>query len=129
MFENPRRGRQARNFTTNVPKILDLKSSSKQIFFRNCRWVPLKTAKSTTDSAVLRRITWLMVVPRNLAEAGFGRCYLVSTHHEILSNIDRNQVLVTEAKRRRLILISMYFIDMLSCLKSKIEICSNKACT
>ena len=34
MFENPRRGRQARNFTTNVPKILDLKSSSEQIFFR-----------------------------------------------------------------------------------------------
>ena len=29
MFENPRRGRQARNFTLkNVPKILDLKSSS-----------------------------------------------------------------------------------------------------
>ena len=28
MFENPRRGRQAKNFTTNVPKILDLKSSS-----------------------------------------------------------------------------------------------------
>ena len=34
MFENPRRGRQARNFTANVPKILDLKSSSEQIFFR-----------------------------------------------------------------------------------------------
>ena len=34
MFENPRRGRQARNFTTNVPKILDLKSFSEQIFFR-----------------------------------------------------------------------------------------------
>ena len=34
MFENPRRGRQARNFTTNVSKILDLKSSSEQIFFR-----------------------------------------------------------------------------------------------
>ena len=34
MFENPRRGRQARNFTTNVPKILDLKSSFEQIFFR-----------------------------------------------------------------------------------------------
>ena len=32
MFENPRRDRQARNFTTNVPKILDLKSSSEQIF-------------------------------------------------------------------------------------------------
>ena len=34
MFENPRRGRQVNNFTTNVPKILDLKSSSEQIFFR-----------------------------------------------------------------------------------------------
>ena len=31
MFENPRRGRQTRDFTTNVPKILDLKSSSAQI--------------------------------------------------------------------------------------------------
>ena len=34
MFENPRRGRQARNFTTNVPKILVLKSSSEQKFSR-----------------------------------------------------------------------------------------------
>ena len=34
MFENPRRGREARNFTTNVPKILVLKSSSEQIFSR-----------------------------------------------------------------------------------------------
>ena len=42
MFENPRRGRQARNFTTNFSKILVLKSSSEQIFFRKyCRWVPL----------------------------------------------------------------------------------------
>ena len=41
MFENLKRGRQARNFTTNVPKILDLKSSSEQIFPKNWRWVPL----------------------------------------------------------------------------------------
>ena len=34
MFENPRRERQARNFTTNVPKILVVKSSSEQIFSR-----------------------------------------------------------------------------------------------
>ena len=34
MYEYPRRSRQARNFTTIVPKILDLKSSSEQIFFR-----------------------------------------------------------------------------------------------
>ena len=40
MFENPRRGRQARNFTTNIPKILDLKSFSEQIFSDNERWVP-----------------------------------------------------------------------------------------
>ena len=41
MFENPRGGRQARNFTANVPKILDLKSSSEQNFSENWRWVPL----------------------------------------------------------------------------------------
>ena len=41
MFENPRRGRQARNFGKNVPKILDLKLSSEQIFSENCHWVPL----------------------------------------------------------------------------------------
>ena len=41
MFENPRRGRQAKNFSTNVPKILDLKSSSEQIFSKICRWVPM----------------------------------------------------------------------------------------
>ena len=34
MFKNPRRSRQARNFTENDPKILDLKSSSEQIIFR-----------------------------------------------------------------------------------------------
>ena len=34
LFENPRRGMQASNFTTNVPKILDLKSLSEQIFPR-----------------------------------------------------------------------------------------------
>ena len=42
MFENPRRCRQTRNFTTNVSKILDLKSPSEQIFSENCRWVPLR---------------------------------------------------------------------------------------
>ena len=31
-FENPSRGRQARNLSENDPKILDLE---------NCRWVPL----------------------------------------------------------------------------------------
>ena len=35
MFENPRTGRQARNFITDVPKIVDVKSSSEQIFSEN----------------------------------------------------------------------------------------------
>ena len=42
MFENPRTGRQARNFKRNVPKILDLKSSSEQMFSESWRWVPLQ---------------------------------------------------------------------------------------
>ena len=58
-FENPRRGRQARYFTTNVPKILDLKSSSEQLFSKNCRWVPLRewggTAKHSHAQKQLRR--------------------------------------------------------------------------
>ena len=50
MFENPRRGREARNFTTNVPKMVDRKSSSEQIFSENYRWVPLLQALSTNYS-------------------------------------------------------------------------------
>ena len=42
MFENPRKGRQARNFAKNVQKTLDLKSSSEQLFSENCRQVPLQ---------------------------------------------------------------------------------------
>ena len=42
--ENPSRVGQARNLTANVPKILDLKSSSEQIFSKDCRWVPLSVA-------------------------------------------------------------------------------------
>ena len=34
--------RQGRNFTTNDSKILDLKSSSEQIFSENWCWVPLR---------------------------------------------------------------------------------------
>ena len=55
MFENPRRGRQARNFGKNVPKILDLKSSSEQIFSENCRWVPLLIPSSERQNLPTRR--------------------------------------------------------------------------
>ena len=52
MFENPRRGRQARNFTTNVSKILDPKSSPEQIFFR-------KLSLGAPDKTVLKNRTGL----------------------------------------------------------------------
>ena len=55
MFENPRRGRQARNLTTNVPKILDLKSSSEQIFSKNCRWVTLVRDKLILQAVYFER--------------------------------------------------------------------------
>ena len=51
MFENPRRDRQARNFTVNVSKILDLKSSSQQIFFR----------KLSLGAPCFRSILWIRV--------------------------------------------------------------------
>ena len=57
MFENPTRGRQARNLTTNVPKIVDLKSSSEQVFSEHWRWVPLKFKQRL--SSVLN---WLTVM-------------------------------------------------------------------
>ena len=53
-FENPRRGRQARNLATKVPKILDLKSSFEQIFSKNCRWLPLTVM--ITQNVTLRQI-------------------------------------------------------------------------
>ena len=50
MFENLRRGSEARNFTT----ILDLKSSSEQIYSKNWRWVPLLGfPKRTSNSSTL----------------------------------------------------------------------------
>ena len=62
MFENPGRGRQARNFTTNVPKILSLKSFPEQIFSENCRWVPLNKALDLYDVDDIR--TWRTICPR-----------------------------------------------------------------
>ena len=49
MFENPRRGRQAGNFTTNVPKIVDLKSSSGRTdIFRELTLGALQIERSTS---------------------------------------------------------------------------------
>ena len=56
MFENPRRGRQARNFTPNAPKILDLKSSSEQIVSRK---LPLGAPAMALDLHVIKYINSL----------------------------------------------------------------------
>ena len=70
MFENPMRGRQARNFTTNVSKIIDLKLSSERIFFRKLSlgapddWLLNKIhlvrdrAAVVTDRAALKPSVW-----------------------------------------------------------------------
>ena len=52
---NPRTeaGKQAKNFTKNVPKILHLKSSSEQIFSDNWRWVPLTLRFGNTTACAL----------------------------------------------------------------------------
>ena len=65
MFENPRGGRQARNFTKNVSKILDLKSSSEQIFSESCRWVPLTYERfiQTLKERKIDRLAGLFKLP------------------------------------------------------------------
>jgi len=65
MFENPRRGRQARNFTTKVPKILGLKSSSEQRFSKNWRWVPLTVVLSFLNFFKIFLLFWLLCFGRD----------------------------------------------------------------
>ena len=67
MFENPRRGRQGRNFTTNAPKILDLKSSTEQIFSRK---LPLGAPD------LLPRSVYILRFDCQFSEARSG-CFLV----------------------------------------------------
>ena len=63
-FENPRRGRQARNFSENDPKILDLKSSSEQIIFRKLSLGAPGSLSSRTGASVIwsRRTTKSMEI-------------------------------------------------------------------
>ena len=49
MFENPRTGRQARNFTRKLLKILDLKSSYEQISLRRKRFRLVSELKKTVE--------------------------------------------------------------------------------
>ena len=57
MFENPRTGRQARNFTENDSKILDLKSPYEQIIFRK---LSLGAPDCTRMQVIIILISWRM---------------------------------------------------------------------
>ena len=63
LFENPRRGMQARNSTTNVPKILDLKSSSEQIFSRKLSLGAPEDKQQTDIKEALQRTLKTAHVP------------------------------------------------------------------
>ena len=62
MFENPRRGRQARNFTENDPKILGLKSSSEQIIFRKLSLGAPVRSKSVKNKKLIESIECFLCV-------------------------------------------------------------------
>ena len=84
--KNPRRGRQARNFTTNVPKILGLKSSSEQIFSEN--WVPLPIEEIFTNTHT-KKITFYFIQNKTKQAMKLGLHFSI---HDI--EIDRvNEVL------------------------------------
>ena len=81
MFENPRRGRQARNFTTNAPKILDLKSPSEQIFSRK---LPLGAPDIYNRLRFLNKyLMFLVLAPEKPATKSFQQ--IVTTLQQHLS--------------------------------------------
>ena len=79
---------QARNFTTNVPKILDLKSSSEQIFPRKLslgapatftarqRKGNVFAMKSPENRAVPTRIDWLQRLRVRIGQKALQKIYL-----------------------------------------------------
>ena len=77
MFENPRSGRQARNFTTNAPKILDLKSSSEQIFSRKLR-MPLGAPEK-----ILPFVTQYHPALPNLKDTLVGKWHLIENQPQL----------------------------------------------
>ena len=69
MFENPRRGRRARNSTTNVPKILDLKSSFEQTFSELTLGAPVGSGNKAAQCTVL---IYSLTFDTFLHRTGFG---------------------------------------------------------
>ena len=77
MFENPRRGRQARNFTTNVPKeILDLNSSSEQIYIFQ------KFRLGAPDTPVFSKLSLLFYVSFHFPPANYIFNYVLYMNYQ-----------------------------------------------
>ena len=77
MFENPGRGWQVRNFTTNVPKIIDLKSSSEHtdIFRKLTLGAPdLSSSADLHEALILIGRAWHVL--RNSLKKGLLYLYL-----------------------------------------------------
>ena len=116
MFENPRTGRQARNFTTNVPKILVLKSSSEQIFSRK---LPLGAPVSSLF--VHGANTFLLLTPfgddahlkcfaykTNSSLVGFSNNRTINCKARIMREIPLYQSIYSEFKVWFLVAMSSY---------------------
>ena len=69
MLEISRRDRQERNFTTNVPKILDLKSSHEQIFSEN--WLRITDDGKVTTESKNRQECPVRIICGVLPDSGF----------------------------------------------------------
>ena len=86
MFENPRRGRHARNFTTNAPKILDLKSSSEQIFSRK---LPLGAPDENGTAFTRRRQLFCLEtkIPVSIDQFTSNNCIGTAYQSKVLTNL------------------------------------------
>ena len=105
-FENPRRGRQARNLTTNVPKILDLKSSSEQIFSKIVVGCPWGNRAGISFSAFRLWNTNLRLLVSLLATNGVG---FASTPKNLPLVQNRQQATGIENERKKFDkLLSLY---------------------
>ena len=109
MFENPMRGRQARNFTTNVLKILVLKSSSEQIFSRK---LPLGAPDESYADALSHRRSrqrYKIFLPKPAAQNGTAHRGL--THY--INRFGHSKVFVIT------VLILIFKVSIKKALKEK----------
>ena len=111
MFENRRSSRQARNFTTNVPKILDLKSSSEQIFFRKLSLgAPDRMSLITCNAKEYRSVTaQLMSQNLPIVSCSFGIFCVILTISYLRAQTIETSSLPTDSSRLLFKQIEIFF--------------------